>query len=237
MADVPDGLLVDETDGVFTVSLDRPHKHNALTVEMRQYLQTLPAAVAERSAVRCVVVRSDGPSFCAGADLGEIMEAGGTLPPTDPAAGLRALDVPTIVAVHATCVTGGLELALACDIIVAGRSARFADTHTKMDALPRWGMSAELPRRIGAGRALELSLTNRWVGGEEAHTIGLVDVLVDDDQLADRVAEIAAAAARTGADVGRAMTALCRHAGDGGVDDALAAEKAAWRAQADGAEL
>ena len=102
-----------------------------------------------------------------------------------------------------------------------------------MDVLPRWGMSAGLPRRLGPGRALEMSFTNRWVGAEEAHAIGLVDVLVDDDDLADRVAEIAAAAARTDRHVGRAMTGLYRHAGDGTLDDALRAEEAAWRSQAD----
>ena len=112
------------------------------------------------------------------------------------------------------------------------RYARDADHQVLGEGSP----SPFLRRQIGdlgSGRALEMSLTNRWVDAEEAHAIGLVDVLVDDDGLADRVAEIAAAAARTDPDVGIAMTELYRHAGDGSLDDALAAEEAAWRAQAD----
>lgn len=231
-ADV-DGITLSVADGVATLTLDRPDKHNALTLAMRQYLEQLPAVLDDRSDVRCLVVDARGPSFCAGADLAEIEAADGGLPESEPAAGLRAVGVPVVAAVHATCVTGGLELALAADMIVAGRSARFADTHTRMGVLPRWGMAAALPRRLGTGRALELSLTGRWVDAAEAFDMGLVDALVDDDELADRVAAISSAVAAADPEVVADLVTLMSGAPDGSLDEALAAEETAWRARAD----
>ena len=91
--DVPDGIRFDAGDDVATVTLDRPDKHNALTLAMRRFFEQLPSVIEERPDVRCVVLAAEGHSFCAGADLAEIEAAGDTLAPSNPAVGFRAVSV------------------------------------------------------------------------------------------------------------------------------------------------
>jgi len=177
--------------GVLTLTIDRPEKKNALTVAMRQQLEALPGEVNDDPDIRVIVLAAVDPVFSAGADLAEIAASDG-LTPTDPGAGLRALKKPTIAAVNGACVTGGLELALSCDFIVASDQARFIDTHVSLGALPRWGMSALLPRRVGLARAKEISLSGRWIHAAEAETIGLTNRVVLHSELTAAVAELAA---------------------------------------------
>ena len=96
---------------------------------------------------------------------------------------LRAFDRPVIGAVNGFAVTGGFELALACDFLVASTDARFADTHARVGILPGWGLSQLLPRRIGIGRAKELSFTGNYLGAEQALEWGLVNRVVASDEL------------------------------------------------------
>ena len=175
---------------VLTVTIDRPEKKNALTVAMRQELEALPAQVNDDPEIGVVVLAAVDPVFSAGADLAEIVAADG-LTPTDPGAGIRAISKPTIAAVNGACVTGGLELALSCDFIIASDQARFIDTHVSLGALPRWGMSALLPRRVGLAQAKEISLSGRWVHAAEAERIGLANRVVIHSELAAAVAELA----------------------------------------------
>jgi enoyl-CoA hydratase len=174
------------TGGVLTVTIDRPDKKNALTVAMRQDLEALPDRVNDDPAVGVIVLTAVDPVFSAGADLAEIAASDG-LTPTDPGAGLRAITKPTIAAVNGACVTGGLELALSCDFIIASDRARFRDTHAKLGVLPRWGMSALLPRRVGLARAKEIVTSSRWVDSDEAQRIGLANRVVAHAELADSV--------------------------------------------------
>lgn len=156
-------MIRSERDGgVLTVTIDRPEKKNALTVAMRERLEALPGEVNDDPEARVVILTAVDPVFSAGADLEEIANSEG-LTPTDPGAGIRAITKPTIAAVNGACVTGGLELALSCDFIFASDQVRFVDTHVSLGALPRWGMSALLPRRIGLARAKEITLSGRWV--------------------------------------------------------------------------
>ena len=160
--------------GVLVLTIDRQEKKNALTLAMRQEIERLPGDVNDDPSVRAVVLTATEPVFCAGADLKELADLSDP-PLTRPGAGLRAIAKPTIASVGGPCVTGGLELALSCDFIVASDRARFADTHAKIGVLPRWGMSALLPRRIGVARAKEITFSGRWVDAEEAERIGLVN--------------------------------------------------------------
>lgn len=199
-------------DGVLTLTLDRPEAHNALDLAMRRELEELPARYRDTD-VRCLVLTGAGDrTFCAGADLAEIRALGPGLPPTRPTAGLLGFGRPTIAAVNGTCVTGGLELALSCDMILAADTARFADTHAALGVLPRWGMSALLPRRIGTARAMELSLSGRWVDAAEAERIGLVNRVVPAAELPAAVAELAAAVAARPPRVVAATASLLREA-------------------------
>jgi enoyl-CoA hydratase/carnithine racemase len=175
-----------DRDGVVTLTLNRPDKLNALTpgvfVELRAHLD----AIAGDEAVRCVVLTGAGRAFCAGHDLGSI--AAHEPAPSkhfepETVDALEALPQPTIGRIHGHCYTGGLELALACDLLIASESARLGDTHGQWGLVPIWGMSVRLPERVGRSTAKELMFTSRRIDGSEAAAIGLVDRCVADDEL------------------------------------------------------
>jgi len=185
----------DSAEGLCTLTLNRPDKLNALDTETFQELDALCAALeGEADRIGCVVLKGSGRAFCAGADIGGI-GAGFTDSRFKPqvVARLATLPQPLIVAVHGVCFTGGLELALAADLIVAERGARFADTHGKWGLVGAWGMTQRLPRRVGLGAAKRMMFTAQPIGAEQAHALGLVDVLVDDGALDAEVDAIAGA--------------------------------------------
>ena len=192
------GLVLFARQGaVVMLTLNRPDKRNALNLalwgELAAHLDTIEAAGDE---IAVVVLRSNGPVFCAGNDL---KERGLPTPSLNYQARLvtrlAELAQPVIVAVQGGCFTGGLELALAGDIIVAGQSASFADTHGKFALVPVWGMSQRLPRRVGQWKAREMSLAGLPVSGEEAARIGLANHCVPDTDLDAKVRELAEAIA------------------------------------------
>jgi len=190
-------VIRSDQDGVATLLLNRPEALNALSptlfVTLREHIDAIAAATEQ---VGCVVLRGAGRSFCAGNDL-KAIQAGEAAPsPTfqaETVAALAGLPQPVIVAVHGHCYTGGLELALAGDLLVAADSAKFADTHGKWAMTPLWGMSQRLPRRIGPLLAKEMMFTGRVVGGEEAARLGLANRCVPEATLVETVDEMAAA--------------------------------------------
>jgi enoyl-CoA hydratase/carnithine racemase len=194
MAEGNDAPLVLRHDegGISTLTLNRPEKRNALSVDLFVALDAhLAALERETDNVGVVVLRANGPVFSAGADLGPQQKA----PTRNFQAGtidrLAHLPQPVIAAVHGPCYTGGLELALACDIIVAAEGARFADTHAQWALVPGWGMSQRLPRRVGAHKAREMMFTARAFDGRAAEAMGLVNLCVADDAFDTAVAEMA----------------------------------------------
>jgi enoyl-CoA hydratase len=181
-------VLRSDADGIATLTLNRPEALNALSpalfIELRAHLDAIGA---KTETVGVVVLRGEGRAFSAGNDI-KAIQAGERAPsPTFQAETLEAIEAlpqPVIASVHGYCYTGALELVLACDLLVAAESARFADTHGRWGMTPTWGMSQRLPRRIGPLRAKELMLTGRTVTGEEAVTLGLANACVPDDELA-----------------------------------------------------
>lgn len=192
-----DPVLRSDEGGVATLTLNRPDKRNALNLALWTSLEEHIAAIkAEGEAIGVVVLKANGPVFCAGNDLSE---RGARAPRPNYQASivtrLAGLPQPVIAAVHAGCFTGGLELVLAADIIVAAASARFADTHGKFAFVPAWGLSQRLPRRVGQWKAREMSFTGLPVTGAEAAAMGLANHCVDDDRLEAEVARLASAIA------------------------------------------
>ena len=193
-----DLVLRRDAGGISTLTLNRPEKRNALNIalwgELAAHLDAIDAAGEE---IGVIVLQSAGPVFCAGNDL---KERGAPTPSRFYQAKivtrLATMHQPVIVAVQGGCFTGGLELALAGDIIVAAESASFADTHGKFALVPVWGMSQRLPRRVGQWKAREMSLTGLPVSGAEAARIGLANHCVPDEQLSAKVDELAQAIAR-----------------------------------------
>jgi len=191
-------VLLDVADDVATLTLNRPDKLNALHVGMLARLHRLVDELAERDDVRVVVVTGAGRSFCAGHDLvalGATDAAEARYIEGGAVDALAALPIPTIGKIRGHCLTGGLELALACDLLVAADDARLGDTHGQWGLVPVWGMTVRLPERVGYARAKELSFTARKVDGAEAARIGLVEHAVPADELDGHVAHLAAAIA------------------------------------------
>lgn len=188
-------LLREDRDGLCTLTLNRPDRLNALNTELFKLLDAELARLEEQQdEIGCVVLQANGRAFCAGADLhdfsGEAASASAGFK-----AGvidrMAALPQTVIVKVHALCYTGGLELALAGDLIVAGASARFADTHGKWGFVAGWGLAQRLPRRIGISRATLLMMTGRPIDAAEAHDMGLADICVADGELDRATSELA----------------------------------------------
>jgi enoyl-CoA hydratase/carnithine racemase len=184
------------SDGLLTLTLNRPDKLNALNFEaFRALAEHIDFTVSNQQQVGCVVLTGAGRSFCAGNDLGSL---GAAQEKGDSATfrshtieRLASLPVPVVAAVRGHCLTGGLELALAADIIVAAESAKFGDTHGKWDLVPVWGLSQRLPRRIGRAKALEMSFSGRIYSGKEAAAMGLANFCVPDPELDAAVAAFA----------------------------------------------
>jgi len=218
-----------DADGVCTLTLNRPEALNALSpalfVQLRSHIDAL---AAQTDTVGVVILCGAGRSFCAGNDLKAIKAGEGELPPDYQEVTvdlLAALPQPTVAAVQGHCYTGGLELALACDLLFAADNAKFADTHGKWGLTPRWGMSQRLPRRIGPLKAKEMMFTGRVVGGEEAAAIGLANGCVAVDTLQTRVNELAAEMVANSWHTLRADKMLIDGGQDRGLADGIAFER------------
>src|SRR6202022_3530615 len=168
-------LRTDRPDGVVVLTLNRPDKLNALNpplfVDLRRPVDELHA----NDDVRCVIVTGAGRSFSAGYDL-ESLAKGERAPSRDftpeTIDALEALPCPTIAKIRGHCLTGGLELALGCDLLLAADTATLGDTHGRGGMAPIWGMSVRLPERVGMAVAKELMFTGRRVSGAVAASIG-----------------------------------------------------------------
>lgn len=188
-------VLRNDDDGLATLTLNRPATLNALNPalfeELRAHVDAIAAAPDE---IGSVILHGAGRSFSAGNDLRAI-QAGERAPSkyfqAETLERLEALPQPVIAAVHGHCYTGSLELALACDLLVAAESARFADTHGKWGMVPSWGMSQRLPRRVGVLAAKEMMWSARVVDGQEAVTMGLALRCVPDDTLLETATSMA----------------------------------------------
>jgi len=173
-------------EGLCTLTLNRSEKLNALSLATFRELDAhLDAITPER--VGCVLLNGAGRSFCAGHDLDGI--AGGSEGreagrfETGVVERLARLPMPVVAAIRGHCLTGGLEFALAADVIIASDTAKFADTHAKWDLVPIWGLSQRLPRRVGVARAQEMMFASRTYSGAEAAAMGLANFVVPDADL------------------------------------------------------
>lgn len=178
-------LIREDADGVARLTLNRPDKLNALDLAAFEALDAQLSALEADERIGCVVLRGAGRGFCAGADLSELDGAAAPPPRYKPGVieRLARLPKPVIAAIHGVCFTGGLELALACDFILAEAPATFADTHGKWGLVASWGMSQRLPRRIGVQNAKRMMMTSRIVGASEARSTGLVDAVAPAGEL------------------------------------------------------
>jgi 2-(1,2-epoxy-1,2-dihydrophenyl)acetyl-CoA isomerase len=188
-------VLVTVTDGLATVTLNRPEKLNALTRELCQELIAALRRVSSDPIVRVIIVTGAGRAFCAGADLtilgsdGDALVAGGK----EIALLIRGAPQPVIAAVNGAAAGGGANLALACDYRLAADTATIGQVFARLGLGPDWGGSYFLPRLVGPSRALELLFSARMVPAAEALTLGLFDRVVPADRLTTEAQTLAAA--------------------------------------------
>ena len=223
-----DPILRSDHEGVATLTLNRPDKLNALTPGVFMALRDHVDAIATDETVRCVVLRGAGRSFCAGHDLASIAE--GERAPSkhfepETVDALEQLPQPTIAQIHGHCFTGGLELALACDLLIAAESTKLGDTHGQWGLVPIWGMSIRLPERVGRSQAKELMYTSRRISGSVAADIGLVDRAVADDDLDSTVRSLATEIAANSPGTNRRVKQLIAAQDDMNRTDALVHER------------
>ncbi|MCU0947656.1 MAG: enoyl-CoA hydratase [Porphyrobacter sp.] len=194
-----DVVLLEVEGAIAMVTLNRPHAMNALNRAMRRRLAEVMRAVDSDDGVRAVILTGAGTrAFTAGLDLKELgSEAGalGSANATDPADNpVKAIELcrkPVIGAINGVAITGGFEVALACDVLIASENARFADTHARVGIMPGWGLSQKLSRMIGISRAKELSFTGNFLDAATAHDWGLVNHVVAPDALLPLAAKLA----------------------------------------------
>jgi enoyl-CoA hydratase len=181
-------LKVDKSDLIAVVTLDRPEAMNALSRALRAALHGAMVALAADPEVSVVVLTGAGRAFTAGLDLKELGQQGlgaanATGANENPVQAILECPKPVIGAINGVAITGGFELALACDVLIASTNARFADTHARVGIMPGWGLSQRLPRIIGPYRAKELSLSGNFLDAETALAWGLVNRVVEPDEL------------------------------------------------------
>lgn len=188
-------LLSDDHGAVRVLTMNRPEVRNALSTEL---FEALHAALGEADAddsVRAVVLTGTDPAFCAGVDLKQAQSLGmdyfGRFDKMNCMNAIVELSKPVVGAINGPTFTGGLEIALACDFLIASERAVFADTHARVGILPGGGMTARLPRLVGSGMARRLSMTGEVVDAHRAERIGLVTEVVAHEQLLDRARELA----------------------------------------------
>jgi enoyl-CoA hydratase len=222
---------VAQDDDIVVLRLNRPERRNALTQEIMDEIRRICEEIAADPDVRVVVVTGVGGSFSAGLDLvalgdGDIRLEGSFCD------AVRDLPQPTIAAIDGPAITGGLELALACDIRLGSPGSKFADTHVRVGVLPGGGASVALARLVGMGRAKEMSLSGRMVLAEEAERWGLINRIVPEPAI-----DAAIDLARTIAGNNQAVVAQVLGLIDAGLDrgyaDALEHERTSARRFAD----
>lgn len=182
-------LLIEKSEGVAKLTLNRPEAMNALSSELRGALVEAFRDLQSDDETRVAVLTGAGRAFSAGLDLKELSRQDGAERGIgggqNPIAAMEAFEGPIIGAINGHAITGGFELALGCDLMIASDRALFADTHVRMGVMPGWGLSQKLSRIVGIGRAKEISLSGNFVDAERACEIGLVNRVVAAEDLLD----------------------------------------------------
>ena len=190
-----DVVLFDVEDHIATITLNRPEARNALSRAVMYALWDAVLDAGDDPDVDVVILTGADPAFCAGVDLKEVSgEVPPSIPERGPGAGperfenglyrfVPVIPKPIIGAINGVAVTGGLELALQCTLLVASERARFADTHARVGIMPGGGITVLLAQSIGLRRAIEMSLTGNFITADEALILGLVNHVVPHDEL------------------------------------------------------
>ena len=220
-------------DRIAVVTITRPQKRNALAAQTIVDLNDAIEALDGDAAIRAIVLTGRDPAFSAGFDLTNLAEELAGARTSDRARSRRGLivdhDTPIVGAINGPAVTGGLELALGCDFLIASERASFADTHGRVGIVPGGGMSIRLPELIGIDRARRMTLTGEFVSAQQAYEWGLVTEVVPHELLLERASEIARAIAELAPPAVAALRQLYEQVDALSGDDAWRSERQANR--------
>ena len=223
-------LLTASHDAVRVLTLNRPHSRNALNSELIEALYAALVNADEDPGVRAVVLTGADPAFCAGVDLKQAAAEGPAYferyQSHNCITRVGEMRTPVVGAINGAVFTGGLEMALGCDFLVASERAVFADTHARVGILPGGGMTARLPRLVGAAMARRLSMTGEVIDAVRAERIGLVTEVVTHERLLPRALELAAQIAEVPAPIMQGLKEIYVSGSSAIIDPALAAEQA-----------
>lgn len=194
-----ENIIVEKKEGVAKITLNRPQALNALNLPTFAEIQAALEDIRRDDSVGVVLITGAGRAFSAGLDIKAISggAAGGDVGVEINRMGLgtiaaiESLPKPVIAMVNGYCLTGALEVALACDMIIASENAVFGDTHAKWGLRPTWGLSQRLPRAVGVMKAKELSFTAETISAQEAERIGLINKVVPAERLEEAALELA----------------------------------------------
>ena len=222
-------ILVSRKAGILSLTLNRPDKLNAFNPEMHKLLRDALEEARDEAAVRAVLLTGSGRGFCAGQDLSE-RNVSADAAPIDLSVSLgsnynplvrrlRALPKPVVCAVNGVAAGAGANIALACDIVLAARSASFVQSFSKLGLVPDSGGTYFLPRLVGSARAMGLALLAERLSADEAERWGLIWKAVDDDRLVEEATSIARALA-AGPTKGYGLIKKALHASAGNSLDA-----------------
>ncbi len=229
-------LLVENQRGIATITLNRPQALNALSRELRAEIAGAFRRLSTDDETRVIILTGSGRAFCAGLDLKEIgteVEASGDgLADRAMLASIAGFEGPIIGAINGFAITGGFELALACDLLIASSDARFADTHARVGIMPGWGLSQKLSRLVGIHRAKELSFTGNYLSAERAEAWGLVNRVVAPEELLDCCRSLAEDMLSCVPDVLRGYKQVIDNGFAGGLGDGLELERRVSREHA-----
>jgi enoyl-CoA hydratase len=192
-----DVVLVSRDGPVAIVTINRPQAMNALSRAVRKGLASAFRALEADDDVRAIVLTGAGTrAFTAGLDLKELGEQGlgaanANTADENPVKAIEQTGKPVIGAINGVAITGGFEVALACDVLIGSENARFADTHARVGIMPGWGLSQKLSRLVGPYRARELSLSGNFLDAATAERWGLLNRVVPADQLVSAATALA----------------------------------------------
>jgi enoyl-CoA hydratase/carnithine racemase len=223
-------VLREDRGAVRVLTMNRPESRNALNTDLISVLHTALIHADRDAAVRAVVLTGADPAFCAGLDLKQVQRDGSAfferLHAENCITKVAQLGKPVLGAINGAAITGGMEMALGCDFLVASDRAVFADTHARVGILPGAGMTARLPQVVGPAMARRLSMTNEVIDAARAETMGLVTEVVAHTQLLDRTVELATQICEVAAPVMQGLKAIYVAGAAAIIEPALAAEQA-----------
>ncbi|XP_058082186.1 probable enoyl-CoA hydratase 1, peroxisomal [Magnolia sinica] len=190
--------------GIGIITINRPKSLNSLTKPMITDLARAFKALEGDESVRVIIICGAGRAFCSGVDLTaaeDVFKGDVKNMDTDPVFQMENCRKPIIGAIGGFAVTAGFEIALACDVLVAGKNAKFIDTHARFGIFPSWGLSQKLSRIIGPNRAREVSLTSMPITAEMAEKWGLVNHVVEESEVLKKAQQVAEAMIRNNQDM------------------------------------